>query len=130
VEVIKTEKIDEKTGISVDKNRNSLGYCDIVIMSARNLPEMNKISHSADPYVELLLSGGENHEKNGKKSGKMDRNVTSVQRNNLFPVWREYFKLLPIENLNQSINILIKNASKSGKDVYICSYMLYICIHT
>lgn len=115
-EVIREEKIDETTGISVDKDGNSLGYVDVVVLSARNLPEINKLSHSADPYVELLLSGGE---KDDEKSENKKGIVTSVQWNNLFPVWREDFKLFPIQNLNQSIKMAIKNLSKLGEDEVI-----------
>ena len=54
-EAMNNEIVDPDTGVATDAEGRSIGYVDVNVISARNLPETKKLSASADPYVEMIL---------------------------------------------------------------------------
>jgi hypothetical protein len=77
-------------------NERSSVALKITVLAARNLPEMKRQKHSADPYVELWVTSppfSDQAESGAQEVGgiTMERHTTTIKWGMLFPLWEESF---------------------------------------
>jgi hypothetical protein len=133
LEVMKElEHLDPNTGIALDNDGKSLAKLEVTIISAKSLPEMKKITKSADPYVEISLGPGshdalEENDLNISCMAVTGENFpvsfannrdnicqTTVKPRTLYPEWREFFVLHNITDLSQCVYFTLIDSSKMG----------------
>ncbi len=131
-EMKEIEQLDPNTGIALDHDGKSLAKLEVTIISAKSLPEMKKLTKSADPYVEISLGPGNldiNYENDLNIScmavtgeniplpfAQNHDNVcqTTVKPRTLYPEWREFFVINNIIDLSQCVFFTIIDSSKMG----------------
>ena len=131
-EMNEVEQLDPNTGIALDHDGKSLAKLEVTIISAKSLPEMKKMTKSADPYVEISLGPG-CHEVNMENDLNIScmavtgENVplpfsqnrdnvcqTTVKPRTLYPEWREFFVINNITDLSQYVFFTVIDSSKMG----------------
>lgn len=131
-EMKELEHLDPNTGIALDNDGKSLAKLEVTIISAKSLPEMKKITKSADPYVEISLGPGshdalEENDLNISCMAVTGENFpvsfannrdnicqTTVKPRTLYPEWREFFVLHNITDLSQCVYFTLIDSSKMG----------------
>jgi C2 domain len=95
-------QLNDRIPIKAVDEESLCSILSVHILHAKNLPEMKRINHSADPFVDFYV---------GETSSKHFR--TTVQWGSLSPTWIESFNV-PMNILDTSIFFSIFDASKSG----------------
>ena len=91
------------------------GRLSVLIYSARNLPETKRLSHSADPFVQLFLLS--------KYSEETVFHRTGIQWGNLSPSWVEQF-VLDVDDLNGALILQVMDAHRSGDADFVGQVMV------
>lgn len=104
---LESELVDERTGIAVSKRGESLGLLELTVVKAANLPEMKKLTRSADAFVEVFLCDAELGE-------EIFVSRTVVQRRALFPVWHEFIPVAPISKLSHTVRFHLRDSCRLG----------------
>lgn len=111
-EAERDERIDPATGIALDP-RTGVGWAslEVLVVGAKNVPEMKRTTKSADVYTELWLANA-----GDRPARPEDRQRTSTKWSTLFPQWREKFTLGPVTSLHGALCLELKDATKFGVD--------------
>ena len=86
-------------------NPNLEGRLSVLVYSARNLPETKRLSHSADPFVQLFVESPNNEHRVCHRTG--------IQWGNLSPSWVEQF-VLDVDDLDGALILQVMDAHRSG----------------